>query len=123
MHVIMVEDETMVARRLARCVESVLGASLQRLEIFGDLRSAEAHLQATVPDVLLLDWNLLAAVGLACLKAAFPVCSVPSVSSPIPTPPSKQSSTASSTSFPNRSPERGWTRQLHRPWQKQGEAR
>jgi len=37
MHVIMVEDETMVARRLARYVATVLGASLQRLDIFGDL--------------------------------------------------------------------------------------
>src|SRR3546814_1645649 len=68
MHVIMVEDETMVARRLARCVESVLGASLQRLEIFGDLRSAEAHLQATVPDVLLLDLNLHGRDGFDLLK-------------------------------------------------------
>src|SRR3546814_15008992 len=70
MHVIMVEDETMVARRLARCVESVLGASLQRLEIFGDLRSAEAHLQATVPDVLLLDLNLHGRDGFDLLTRA-----------------------------------------------------
>src|SRR3546814_4174083 len=70
MHVIMVEDETMVARHLARCVESVLGASLQRLEIFGDLRSAEAHLQATVPDVLLLDLNLHGRDGFDLLKRA-----------------------------------------------------
>lgn len=70
MHVIMVEDEAMVARRLARCVESVLGASLQRLDIFGDLRSAEAHLQATVPDVLLLDLNLHGRDGFDLLKRA-----------------------------------------------------
>src|SRR3546814_20820434 len=70
MHVIMVEDETMVARRLARCVESVLGASLQRLEIFGDLRYAEAHLQATVPDVLLLALNLHGPDGFDLLKRA-----------------------------------------------------
>src|SRR3546814_3334293 len=70
MHVIMVEDETMVARHLARCVESVLGASLQRLEIFGDLRSAEAHLQATVPDVLLLDLHLHGRDGFDLLKRA-----------------------------------------------------
>jgi DNA-binding LytR/AlgR family response regulator len=70
MHVIMVEDETMVARRLARCVESVLGASLQRLDIFGDLRSAEACLQATVPDVLLLDLNLHGRDGFDLLKRA-----------------------------------------------------
>lgn len=70
MRVTIVEDERMVARSLTRCVRSVLGASLQQLDVMGDLRSAQAHLQATRPDVLLLDLNLHGHDGFGLLKYA-----------------------------------------------------
>lgn len=70
MRVIVVEDETMVARSLARHVQSVLGASLQQLEIVGDVGSAQARLQVMKPDVLLLDLNLHGHDGFELLKQA-----------------------------------------------------
>lgn len=70
MRVIIVEDERMVARSLARCVESVLGESLEQLEIFSDFQSAQVRLQTMQPDVLLLDLNLHGRDGFELLKHA-----------------------------------------------------
>jgi two-component system response regulator LytT len=70
MRVIIVEDEKMVVRRLARCVKSVLGASLQQLDVVEDLRSAQARLKETRPDVLLLDLNLRGRDGFEILRHA-----------------------------------------------------
>lgn len=60
----------MVARRLARCVKSVLGASLEQLDVTGDFRSAQSRLTETRPDVLLLDLNLHGHDGFELLKHA-----------------------------------------------------
>jgi DNA-binding LytR/AlgR family response regulator len=70
MRVIIVEDERMVARSLARCVRLVLGPSLQQLDVVEDLRSAQACLKKTRPDVLLLDLNLHGRDGFDLLKHA-----------------------------------------------------
>ncbi|HET6724678.1 MAG TPA: LytTR family DNA-binding domain-containing protein [Gammaproteobacteria bacterium] len=70
MRVIIVEDERMVAKSLARCVESVLGESLQQLDVLGDFHSAQARLRETRPDVLLLDLNLHGRNGFELLQHA-----------------------------------------------------
>lgn len=70
MRVMIVEDEGMVARRLARCVNAALGASLEHLDITGDFQSARASLKESPPDVLLLDLNLHGRDGFELLKHA-----------------------------------------------------
>ena len=70
MRVVVVEDETMVARGLVRCVNAVLKESLQQLDVFADLDSAGLFLQANAVDVLLLDLNVQGRDGFMLLQQA-----------------------------------------------------
>ncbi|MEM1127588.1 MAG: LytTR family DNA-binding domain-containing protein [Bacteroidota bacterium] len=69
MHVLIVEDEVMVARRLERLVRSVLGARLHRVEVRHTLAEARAYLKHAPIDVLFLDLNLNGRDGFELLKS------------------------------------------------------
>ncbi len=58
MHVVVVEDEAMVAQRLVRLIQDVMAENLQTLKHFDDLEKAMDYLQRTPIDLLFLDLNL-----------------------------------------------------------------
>jgi DNA-binding LytR/AlgR family response regulator len=70
MHVVILEDESMIARRLARLTREILGDDLQSVQCVSDLDSASALL-ANHPDaLLLLDLNLAGQDGFEVLRRA-----------------------------------------------------
>ena len=58
MHVVVVEDEAMVAQRLLRLIENEISDELQVIKHFDDLEVALDYLQKTPIDLLFLDLNL-----------------------------------------------------------------
>src|SRR5690606_21849668 len=70
MHVVIVEDEVVVARRLERLVRSVLGDALERIDICSDLRTATDVLAGANDAVVLLDLNLGGRDGFDLLRRA-----------------------------------------------------
>lgn len=70
MKVVIVEDEVMVARRLARCTKTALTSQLSSIDTFNDIDSARTRLDELQPDVLLLDLNLQGRDGFALLESA-----------------------------------------------------
>lgn len=70
MHVVILEDESMIARRLARLTRDILGEQLDSIHCVSDLTSAAAHLGAHPEAVLLLDLNLAGQDGFEVLRRA-----------------------------------------------------
>jgi DNA-binding LytR/AlgR family response regulator len=70
MHVVILEDESMVAQRLARLTRAILGAALSSIHCVSDLASAAAHLGNHRDAVLLLDLNLAGQDGFEVLRRA-----------------------------------------------------
>jgi DNA-binding LytR/AlgR family response regulator len=70
MRVLVVEDEAVVARRVEHLCRRILGPQLEALRIAETFQSAEAALQQTPIDVLLLDLNLAGEDGLALLESS-----------------------------------------------------
>jgi DNA-binding LytR/AlgR family response regulator len=68
MKLLVVEDEPLVAQRLARFCREILGERLERLELASSLPEATAWLDENAIDVALLDLNLDGADGMELLK-------------------------------------------------------
>ena len=58
MHILVVEDETMVARKLCRMIREILQERIQSLHQVDSLEDAESHLENHTIDLLFLDLNL-----------------------------------------------------------------
>jgi DNA-binding LytR/AlgR family response regulator len=70
MRILIVEDEPLVAQRLARLVREVLGTDLQNLRVATTLDAAAAQLDKADDTVLLLDLNLAREDGFSLLRRA-----------------------------------------------------
>ncbi len=70
MKVLIVEDERVIARRIARSVREVLGDECQSVDICGTFDDAVAHMNEHDVDLLLLDLNLHGADGFDLLSQA-----------------------------------------------------
>jgi DNA-binding LytR/AlgR family response regulator len=70
MHVVILEDEAVVARRLARLTREILGDALQSLHCVADLPSAARLLQDHKHALLFLDLNLAGQDGFDVLRQA-----------------------------------------------------
>jgi DNA-binding LytR/AlgR family response regulator len=70
MHVVILEDEAMVARRLARLTRDILGDALDSLHCVADLATAALHLQHHRDALLFLDLNLAGQDGFEVLRRA-----------------------------------------------------
>lgn len=70
MHVVIVEDEVVVARRLERLVRSVLGDTLARIDLCAELHTATELLGNTEHAIVLLDLNLAGRDGFDLLRRA-----------------------------------------------------
>lgn len=70
MHVVILEDEAIVARRLARLTREILGDALESLECVADLPAAALHLQNHRDALLFLDLNLAGQDGFEVLRRA-----------------------------------------------------
>jgi DNA-binding LytR/AlgR family response regulator len=70
MHVVILEDETIIARRLARLTRDILGDELESLHCVADLDTAALHLQNHSDALLFLDLNLAGQDGFEVLKSA-----------------------------------------------------
>ena len=70
MKVVVVEDERVVAKRVARNVVDVLGDDCESVEICGTFDEAREYLNANDVDLLLLDLNLHGADGFDLLSQA-----------------------------------------------------
>jgi two-component system response regulator LytT len=68
LHVLIVEDEATIARRLARLTTEILGPRLEGLSTATSVDEARAMLADSVPDVLLLDLNVGGDDGFALLR-------------------------------------------------------
>lgn len=68
MKLLVVEDEPLVAQRLARFCREILGSRLERLELVASLPEAAAWLDENAIDVALLDLNLEGADGMELLR-------------------------------------------------------
>lgn len=68
MHVLIVEDEPIIAQRLQRQVKQILGDQLDRLTWYDNLDDAELFISENVIDLLLLDLNLHGENGFELLK-------------------------------------------------------
>ncbi len=68
MHVVVVEDEPVIAERLRRQVNEILGRRLDKLKQFNNLDDARDYLAGQVIDVLFLDLNLRGESGFDLLK-------------------------------------------------------
>ena len=69
MRILIVEDELMVARALARMTKEILGKDLMHLEMVECVSDAEAFLEDHAIDLLMLDLNLGGKVVLICWLA------------------------------------------------------
>jgi DNA-binding LytR/AlgR family response regulator len=70
MHVVILEDEAVVARRLARLTREILGEALESLHCVADLPAAALHLQSHRDALLFLDLNLAGQDGFEVLRRA-----------------------------------------------------
>jgi two-component system, LytTR family, response regulator LytT len=70
MHVVILEDEAMVAQRLARLTREILGEELASIRCVADLESAATHLTGRRDALLLLDLNLAGQDGFDVLRRA-----------------------------------------------------
>ncbi len=70
MRVFVVEDEQVVARRLLRLVEKILGDQLESLDLAATLNDALEHIRTRPVDVLFLDLNLQGQDGFRLLHEA-----------------------------------------------------
>ena len=70
MHVVILEDEAMVARRLARLTREIMGDALESLHCVADLPAAALHLQNHRDALLFLDLNLAGQDGFEVLRRA-----------------------------------------------------
>ncbi|MCJ8268941.1 MAG: LytTR family DNA-binding domain-containing protein [Psychrosphaera sp.] len=68
MNIVMVEDEVMVARRLTKFCQAILGEKIDSLKHFLTLDDAEEYLAEHSIDLLLLDLNLNGQDGFDILK-------------------------------------------------------
>jgi DNA-binding LytR/AlgR family response regulator len=70
MHIVIIEDETIVARRTERLVRRILGENLERVETAPDLTGAAELLGRVEDAVVLLDLNLAGHDGFDILRRA-----------------------------------------------------
>lgn len=70
MHVLVVEDEMLIARRIERQVRDILGDRLQRIECVPDMKGALALLESGEITLMLLDLNLSGRDGFDILRRA-----------------------------------------------------
>ncbi len=70
MRLVIVEDETLVARRIERLARDILGEQLTQVDVASDLTTASAALERGDTAVLLLDLNLSGRDGFELLRRA-----------------------------------------------------
>ncbi len=70
MHVVILEDEAMIAQRLARLTRDILADALESLHCVTDLPAAALHLQNHRDAMLFLDLNLAGQDGFEVLRRA-----------------------------------------------------
>jgi two-component system, LytTR family, response regulator LytT len=70
MHVLVVEDEALIARRIERMTREILGDKLQRIGCVSDMEDAVAHLESGEVTLMLLDLNLSGQDGFDVLRQA-----------------------------------------------------
>jgi DNA-binding LytR/AlgR family response regulator len=70
MRIVIIEDETVVARRIERLVRRILGEKLERVDTAADLAGAAALLGRAQDAVVLLDLNLAGNDGFDILRRA-----------------------------------------------------
>ncbi len=70
MHILVVEDERIIAERLVRLLTEILGGQLQSLEVKPTLTQAKGYLEHTRIDLLFLDLNLKGKNGFDLLEGA-----------------------------------------------------
>ena len=70
MHVLVVEDETLIARRIERMVRDILGDRLQSIQCVPDMQSALTQLESGDITLMLLDLNLSGRDGFGILRRA-----------------------------------------------------
>ncbi len=70
MRVLIVEDEPLIAQRLERMCRELLGDQLESLRVSGMFADAQARLDETPIDLMLLDLNLHGRDGLELLKSS-----------------------------------------------------
>lgn len=68
MKILIVEDEDLIAQRLARLSRQIVGHKLQQLTVLPTLEAAELYLKSNTIDLLLLDLNLNGKDGFQLLK-------------------------------------------------------
>lgn len=68
MRLVLIEDEPLVAQRLARFCREVLGAGLEKLHVANTFDAASAWLAENPVDVVLLDLNLQGEDGMELLR-------------------------------------------------------
>lgn len=68
MHIVIVEDEPVIAERLHRQISNILGDRLDRLKHFDNLDDARDYLDGKIIDLLFLDLNLRGEDGFELLK-------------------------------------------------------
>lgn len=69
MHVLIVEDEPMIAQRLQRQISQILADKLNKLKHFDNLDDAQEYIVEQTIDLLFLDLNLHGANGFDLLKS------------------------------------------------------
>lgn len=70
MHILIVEDEHIIAARLTRLLTDILGARLEQMDVLTSLEKAEAFLEKTQVDLVFLDLNLRGKSGFELLRKA-----------------------------------------------------
>lgn len=70
MHILIIEDETRIAKRIERMVSVYFMNSLKSLKVIDNLREAKTHIQNNALDLVLLDLNLNGESGFEVLKTA-----------------------------------------------------
>ena len=70
MHVLVVEDEMLIARRIERMIRDILGDRLQSIQCVPDMQSAVTQLEAGEITLMLLDLNLSGRDGFDILRRA-----------------------------------------------------
>lgn len=70
MHILIIEDETRIAKRIERMVNAYFAKSLNTLKILDNLQDAQNYIQENTLDLVLLDLNLNGESGFEVLKTA-----------------------------------------------------
>lgn len=70
MHILIIEDETRIAKRIERMVNTYFTKSLSILKILDNLQDAQNYIQKNTLDLVLLDLNLNGESGFELLKTA-----------------------------------------------------